>query len=333
MTTETNPVIDLGPYLAGEAGPLDRTAAQLRISLTENGFYFIVNHGVSREKIRGVFEQVKRFHAQPVEKKLALKLNPDGTGYMPMRGNTLRTSTVQTNTKPNLNEAFFVKRELPADHPDLLSGRRYRGPNRWPDGLPGFRETMVDYCNTMECLVQKMVRLYARALDLPAIYFDAPFEDLQFSLRMTHYPHQDGPVEDEFGLAPHTDTSFMTLLAPNKVPGLSIRAPSGRWIEAPPIEGAFLVNGGDMLRRWTNDRFLATPHRVINRSGAERYAIPFFFDGWCEHVMECLPTCTGPGNPPRYEPTTYLEYMAWFRSMNYAGAAAKDAQGTALAAS
>src|SRR4051812_14349284 len=172
MTTETIPVIDLGPYLAGDAGALDRTAAELRTALTEIGFYFIVNHGVPREKIRDVFDQVKRFHAQPVEKKLALKLNPDGTGYMPMRGNTLRTSTVQTNTKPNLNEAFFVKRELPANHPDLLSGRRYRGPNRWPDALPGFRETIVDYCDTMERLVQKMVRLYARALDLPVTYFD-----------------------------------------------------------------------------------------------------------------------------------------------------------------
>ena len=84
----------------------------------------------------------------------------------------------------------------------------------------------------MEALVLKMVRLYARALDLPAEYFDAPFRDCQYSLRMTHYPHQDGPIEDEFGLAPHTDTSFLTLLAPNDVPGLSIRTQSGKWIDA-----------------------------------------------------------------------------------------------------
>ena len=103
---------------------------------------------------------------------------------MPMRGNTLRTSTVQAGTKPNLNEAFFVKREMAADHPDVLSNRRFRGRNRWPEGLPGFRETVVDYCNTLEALVLKMVQLYARALDLPAAYFDAPFRDCQYSLRM-----------------------------------------------------------------------------------------------------------------------------------------------------
>src|SRR6201994_2263940 len=125
--TETIPVIDLGPYLAGEPGALDRTAKELRVALTEIGFYFIVNHGVPREKIRAVFEQVKRFHAQPDETKLALKINQDSTGYLPMRGNTLRTSTVQAGTKPNLNEAFFVKRELPPGHPDVLANRRFRG--------------------------------------------------------------------------------------------------------------------------------------------------------------------------------------------------------------
>ena len=196
MATETIPIIDLGPFLAGEEGALDRTAKELRFALTEIGFYFIVNHGVPREKIRGVFDQVKRFHEQPVDKKLELKIDMNSTGYLPLRGNTLRTSTIQTGTKPNLNEAFFVKREMPADHPDVLADRRFRGANRWPQNLPGFRETVVDYCDTLERLVQKMVRLYARALDLPAEYFDGPFKEPQYSLRMTHYPHQEGPIRE-----------------------------------------------------------------------------------------------------------------------------------------
>ena len=139
-SSETIPVIDLGPYLAGEPDALERTARELRFALTEIGFYFIVNHGVPREQIRATFEQVKRFHAQPVEKKLTLKLNHHNTGYMPMRGNTLRTSTVQAGTKPNLNEAFFSARDLPADHADARADRRFRGTMRWP-GLPGFRQT------------------------------------------------------------------------------------------------------------------------------------------------------------------------------------------------
>jgi isopenicillin N synthase-like dioxygenase len=317
MAAETIPVIDLGPYLAGEEGAAERTAGELRHALTEIGFYFIVNHGVPREQIRAVFEQVRRFHAQPLEAKLALKLDRHNTGYMPMRGNTLRTSTVQANTKPNLNEAFFVKRDLPPDHPDVLADRRFRGPTRWPDGLPGFRETIVGYCDVLERLVQKMVRLYARALDLPAGYFDGPFRDLQYTLRMTHYPPQEGPVIDEFGLAPHTDTSFLTLLAPNDVPGLSIRTQSGRWIDAPAIPDAYVVNGGQMLQRWTNDFFLATPHRAINRSGGERYAIPFFCDSNIDWPIAAVPTTVGPDRPPKYPTTDYTDYMTWYQKRNY----------------
>jgi isopenicillin N synthase-like dioxygenase len=317
MTTETIPVIDLGPYLAGEEGALDRTAKDLHFALTRIGFYFIVNHGVPKEQIQGMFEQARRFHAQPIEKKMALKLNKHNTGYMPMRGNTLRTSTVQAGTKANLNEAFFVKKELPPDHPDVVADRRFRSANRWPEGLPGFRETVVAYCDAMERLVQQMVRIYARALDLPADYFDAPFKEPQFSMRMTHYPHQDGPVSDEFGLAPHTDTSFLTLLAPNDVPGLSIRTQSGKWIEAPAIPDAYVVNGGQMLQRWTNDLFLATPHRAINKSGGERYALPFFCDSNIDWPIAAVPTCVGPDRPPKYPTTDYTDYMTWYLKRNY----------------
>ena len=109
-------------------------------------------------------------------------------------------------------------------------------------------------------------------------------------------------VDTIASLVPHTDSGFMTLLPPNKVQGLSILLPSGEWMDAPHVEGAFVVNGGDILHRWTNERFLSTPHRVRNVSGTVRYAIPFFFDPSHDSTIECLPTCHGPGNPPRYEP-------------------------------
>src|SRR5229473_3106668 len=165
--TEIIPVIDFGPYLSGTPGAIDRTAGELRFALTEIGFYFIVNHGVPSGQIREVFRQVARFHARPLEKKLEIKLDKHNVGYLPMKGDTLRTSTVETVTKPNLNEALFVARDLPNDHPDVLADRRFRSANRWPAGLPGFRESVVAYCETVEQLVQKLVRVYARALGLP----------------------------------------------------------------------------------------------------------------------------------------------------------------------
>jgi isopenicillin N synthase-like dioxygenase len=317
MPGDIIPIIDLGPYLAGVPGELDRAAGELRFALTEIGFYFIVNHGVSASQIREIYRQAARFHAQPLDRKLSVRLDKHNVGYLPLQGDTLRTSVVETVTKANLNEAFFVARNLSPDHPDVLADRRFRSANRWPSGLPGFRQIVVDYCDAMERLVQKLVRLYARALDLPAAYFDAPFREPQYKLRMTHYPPQPDAPKDEFGIAPHTDTSFLTLLAPNEVPGLAIRTQSGSWIAPPAIADAYLVNGGQLLLRWTNDRFLATPHRAVNRSDGERYALAFFCDAHIDWPIAAVPTCIGPDNPPRYATTYYTDYMIGYQQATY----------------
>jgi isopenicillin N synthase-like dioxygenase len=188
MANEMIPVIDLGPYLAGVPGAIDRIADELHFALTEVGFYFIVNHNVPSGQIRAAFQQAARFHALPLNKKLEVKLDKHNVGYLTMKGDTLRTSTVEAVTMPNINEAFFVAREMSADHPDVLADRRFRSANRWPADLPGFREAIVAYCESVEQLVRKLVRLYARALRLPFEYFDQPFREPQYKLRMTHYP-------------------------------------------------------------------------------------------------------------------------------------------------
>ena len=316
-TNETIPVIDLGPCFAGEPGALDRAAAELRHALTEIGFYFIVNHGIPRALIQEAFRQAARFHGQPIDEKMKIRIDRHNVGYLPMKGDTLRTSVVQTVTKPNLNEALFVARDLPADHPDVVADRRFRSANQWPSNLPGFHESVMTYCDALERLVQKLVRLYARALDLPAEYFDAPFTNFQYKLRMTHYPPQPAVADDEFGIAPHTDTSFLTLLAPNDVPGLSIRTQKGNWIDTPGIPDAFVVNGGQLLLRWTNDQFLATPHRAINRSGGERYALAFFCDANIDWPIAAVPTCVGPDRPPKYPTTYYTDYMVAYQKRTY----------------
>jgi isopenicillin N synthase-like dioxygenase len=315
--SDTIPVIDLGPALAGEPGALDRAAAELRRALTEIGFYSIVNHGVPSALVREVYNQVARFHARPLDEKLKIKLDLHNVGYLPMMGDTLRTSVVADITKPNMSEAFFLARDLPLDHPDVVSGRRFRSANQWPADMPGFREALVAYCDALERLVQRLVRVYARALDLPARYFDAPFTDFQYKLRATHYPSQRAAPDDEFGIAPHTDTSFLTLLAPNDVPGLAFRTRAGDWIDVPTIPDAFVVNGGQLLLRWTNDRFLATPHRAVNRTGGERYALAFFCDANIDWPVAAVPTCVGPGNPPKYETTCYTEYMVEYQARTY----------------
>jgi isopenicillin N synthase-like dioxygenase len=326
--TDAIPVLDLGPFLAGEPGALERLGAELRRAFTEVGFYFIRNHGVPQSLVDEAFAAAARFHAQPLDAKLAMPFDSNNQGYLGMRGNTSRMNAVDGIKKPNANEAVFFKRDLPADHPDVLAGKRFRGVNRWPSDLPGFRETALAYSTALEGLGKRLVPIYATALGMPADWFDDKFREPMFTLRMTHYPQQEPTApEDEWGLAPHADTSFMTILAQNKVPGLSLRLPDGKWIDAPALEGCFLVNGGMMLRRWTNHTFLATPHRVTNRSGQERYAIPFFMDCSYDAVMAAVPSCVTAENPVRYPPFTYLDFMSEYSGANYGG---RSAAGVAL---
>jgi isopenicillin N synthase-like dioxygenase len=314
-TSDTEiPILDLAPYLSEQPGAREKLAKELCHALENIGFYFIKGHGISQSLIDAAFSETARFHAQSLDRKLRLRRNRDNVGYLQM----LRGTDPDAPTKPNVNEAFFVKRDLPTDHPDVLAHKRFRGLNIWPDDLPGFRETVVAYCDALEALVKKLLPLYAVALDLPADYFDKAFADPQYTLRMTHYPFVEVLRENEFGIAPHSDTSFLTLLAQNKVPGLSLRTDDGRWIDAPALDGHFLVNGGDMLRRWTNDRFLATPHRASNRSGLERYAIPFFVDCNVDWPMECLPTCMSRERPAKYPRFTYAEYMSAYHDAAHA---------------
>lgn len=308
-------VLNVAPFLNRAPGALDTLAAALREALEQVGFYYIEGHDIPQSLVDRVFVECARFHAQPLATKMALHANEHNVGYMPVNGYVSRSSRVEAATRPNLVEAFFVKRDLPPEHPDVLANIRYRCLNQWPDAavLPGFRETIVAYCDAMEQLCKRLLPAYAVALDLAPDFFAEAFTEPQYALRMSHYPPAETGEESQYGVAPHTDSSFLTMLAQSELPGLSVRAPSGQWIDAPVMPGTFLVNSGDMLRRWTNHRFLSTPHRVINRNAnRDRYAIPFFFDATYNYAMACLPTCHSADNPPRYEPTTYQAYMLWF---------------------
>ena len=309
------PVLELADFMAGAPGALERLAGELRHALERVGFYYIHGHGVPQDLIDSVFAECARFHARPLAEKMAVRGNEHNVGYMPLNGYVSRSSRVEKATRPNFVEAFFLKRDLPPDHPDVVAGVRYRCANPWPEpeALPGFRETVVSYLDAMEALCKRMLPLYAAALELPPDHFAEAFAEPQYTLRMSHYPPAEHGDAEQYGLAPHTDSSFLTMLPQSELPGLAICLPTGEWTDAPGVPGTFLVNSGDMLRRWTNHRFLSTPHRVVNRNaGRDRYAIPFFFDATHDYPMACLPTCQGPDNPPRYEPTTYGEYMRWF---------------------
>jgi len=320
------PVIDLSDYLADRRGALATTAAQLRQALTEVGFFVLIGHGVSQSRIDGIFAEARRFHDQPMDWKLALKLNEHNNGYMTMGRYAVWSSDVNSNDRPDLNEAFFIKRERGPDDPLLRSGRKFVGPNVWPaeSELPGFRAAALDYSATMDAFSRRLLPAVAVSLDLPPEHFDADFTDSIFSLRLSHYP----PVAAEanqFGIAPHTDANFLTFLPQTEVPGLQIRTPSGEWFDMPWIANSMVVNSGDMMKRWTNGRFLSTPHRALPPIGRHRYAIPFFLGPRFDATIACLPSCTDAGNPPRWPPITYAEWLAWWYQTNYDPKVQQDA--------
>jgi isopenicillin N synthase-like dioxygenase len=317
-TDDAIPILDLGPYLAGEPGADLRLASELRQACERIGFYFITGHGVRQSLIDAAFAETARFHDQILADKMKLLINDHMIGYLPLGYSIFRSSTVNRNTRHDLNEALFIRRERLPDDPDVVSGKRWCGLNQWPAGLPGFRDTMLEYFRTMEALARQLLPIYALALDLPREFFLPLFEGAHINLRLSHYPAGAAAEDNQFGIAPHADAGFMTLLPQSAVPGLEIRTAAGRWLPAPSLPGSYLVNTGDTLNRWTNGRFLSTPHRASNHSGRERYAMPFFYDPNTATMIDCLTTCHGPGNPPKYQPQTYGEFYAWFIARNYA---------------
>ena len=317
-------VIDLKDYLASKPGARDATAREIRHALTTTGFLVLTNHGVDQALIDATFAQAQRFHDQPMDKKLALKMNEHNNGYMAMGRYVVVTSGINNNDKPDLNEAYFTKRERPADDPLLLSGRRFVGPNHWPVDLPGFRDAVLAYTNRMDDFARSLLPALALALDLPADWFAPHFTNSQFSFRLSHYPPVQA-ADNQFGIAPHTDSNFLTFLAQSDVPGLQARMSDETWLDVPYIPGSFVVNAGDMLQRWSNMRIKSTPHRALPPVGRHRYAIPFFFGPNYDARIECLPSCTGPDNPPRYDPITYADWLLYWYDANYNHKAQKDA--------
>ena len=318
-STEAFPIIDLAAYRHGEAGALGRAAAELRDALENIGFVIVVNHGVPAALTDGVVAQTRRFHALPMAEKLKVATGRGrGSGFTGYLGSgyTVKTSQVNDNDQPDLNEAFFVDRERPPDDPEVLAGKLFRELNKWPEGLPGFRDFLLRYWAAMESFSQSLLPVFAAALDLPPGYFDAAFADAQCVLRLTHYP-PSRYRDNQFGLAPHTDANFFTVLPQSNVEGLYIRPHGHGWIKAPRIPGSFVINSGDMCRRWTNNRFLSTEHLAVNLTSEPRYSTPFFYTPHIDYQIACLPTCCGADNPPHYPPITYGEYRVWFLNTNY----------------
>jgi isopenicillin N synthase-like dioxygenase len=273
-------------------------AAAVESTCADTGFLVISNHGVSQDRVDRAFASAASFFMLSELDKLALKIGDQNIGYLPHGGQTMKTSTIQVATKPNYSESFYIT----DPDPDPSVRGAAEDLNHWPPGMEAFKATQMEYFRTMRALARQFLPAFALALGLPNDYFDDDFQGASCTVRLIQYAPQPINETDLFGFAPHTDGSFITFLPRSKLPGLEVQTKDGDWIHPPDVPGAFVVNTGEMLSRYSNDRFVPTPHRVINRSGRVRHAMPFFFGPNRSKVVHCAPTCVDDQHPPNYHP-------------------------------
>ncbi|MEO6376719.1 MAG: 2-oxoglutarate and iron-dependent oxygenase domain-containing protein [Caulobacteraceae bacterium] len=296
------PIVDIGGLNSPDQKVRAAVAQAIRDACLDKGFFYCVGHGVDADLMGQVFEQARLWFDRPLPSKLALDKakSTANRGYEPLRGQVL-----EPGAPPDLKEGFYIGVDVPADDPRALVYFNL-GPNQWPQDQPQFRPVMEAYFNAALGVVRTLLRGLALSLHLPEDHFTAFATDPVATLRLLHYPPQPPhPAPGEKGCGAHTDFGALTLLLQDDVGGLQVwdHGPA-RWIDVAPLPGAYLVNLGDLIARWTNGRYRSTLHRVINSSGRERYSVPFFFLGAPDQRIEPLPGCLTAGETPRYPPVT-----------------------------
>lgn len=289
------PVIDMA---IGTDADLARA---FRAAYGTTGFGYVQGHGIDPALIDAVFDAARQFHALPMHQKMQVAVNRTHRGYIPINTSTDVTTTLAKVTKPNQSASFMMMREDAQATADVYLS----GPNQWPD-LPGFQTTLTRYAAAMSNLGKKLMKIALQGADVTDNSILSAFETPTLWLRLLHYPpHPESGPDDLYGSAPHTDFGCLTLLAQDDVGGLQARTPAGHWVDVPRRPGAFVVNVGDMLHRLSNGKLRSTPHRVINRTGRERYSCPFFYD---PHVNTAIAPLPGTGTA-KFEPLIFSDFL------------------------
>jgi isopenicillin N synthase-like dioxygenase len=277
------PAIDAA-QLDGTAAERAACAAAIGQACEEVGFFHIVNHGIDPALQARVFAVAREFFATPLDAKMqvALSAATGFLGYFPVKGE-VTDPLAGADPKEGFDIAFG---------PD----------NRWPTEPAALRTILTEYYAAMSALGRRLSRGFALALGLQEDFFAAKLDRPTAILRLLHYPPVDqAPDPDALpltGCGAHSDYGYLTLLAQDSQGGLQVETTAGRWVKIPPLDGAIVCNIGEMMALWTNQRFRATPHRVIRVAPGSRYSIPFFFHPNPDVLIETLPTCRGPGDAP-----------------------------------
>ena len=302
------PIINIHDLLYGNLASSKISAKKIKGACLDNGFFYISNHGVDEKLISNLMRLTKEFFdlSREDKEKISIKNSTASRGY-----EGLFAQSLEKGTLGDLKESIYFGREFAADHPDVKAKKYGKGPNQWPSNIPKFEETVMLYFEGMQKLAKAIMSGLALSLDLKENHFSDYCSDPLARLRLLHYPSktEDAP-ENQRSAGAHTDFGGLTILLQDSVGGLQVYDQGKKkWIDASPVPNTFIVNLGDLIARWTNEKYKSTLHRVVNKTGNERYSIPFFFHGNADYVVECLPTCQSQENPPKFAPTTVLKHF------------------------
>jgi isopenicillin N synthase-like dioxygenase len=316
------PVIDLTPFDGGGSDTARRAVArELRAACIDIGFFYLAGHGIPAAELEEMLEWGRRFFALPLDEKMKIhrSRSPGNQGYVTTGGNVPEANPDYGAS--DIRERLAVSRDRIPDEP--AEGSFSAGLSQWPDEkvLPGFETFLRAYIDRQVALSRIVMRALALSLDLAEDHFDAVYRYPGANLLYNYYPPLDAATaEKRWSFSPHSDYGALTLLNQDRIGGLEARNAAGEWIDVPPISGTLVINLGDLFQRWTNDLYVSSLHRAKNVSGRSRISAALFTNPHGQTLIECLPTCHGPDNPPLYPPVTSESYnRALIQQSNRAG--------------
>lgn len=306
VSSDELPIIDFAGFASGDTAARQRLIDEVGRACRDIGFFYLTGHGLSQQLVDATFEQIRTYFAEPFATKMELAATTEHyRGYFPPRNITERRD-IQGGSM----EAFRAMLDLGPDDPDVAAGTPLYGPNRWPAHLPTFRAALESFLAESMRLAADLREVFALSLGLDGNRFEPFFTKPLINLQPAHYRGQspESAGVKELGVGEHRDTGGLTLLMQDDVPGLEVRDRSGRWIEAPLLRGAFIVNIGDSMMAWTNGEFVSTPHRVVNRSTADRYIVALFMNPDYHCTVEPFAEFVSADRPAAFAPVHNGEY-------------------------
>jgi isopenicillin N synthase-like dioxygenase len=297
------PTIDISPYLQDSSSDEAlKVVEDVRGACTGTGFFQLVGHGIERNLQEKVFKGSEKLFSLPMEEKVKLdkgkSIGASNRGYELIGGQGL-----QEGALPDLKEGFYVGQDIPASDPRVQNNAFLMGPNLWPDSSliseEVFRKPCEEYFAKIYALSLKVMDVIAAGMPYgPHVFDEFCSNEAVANIRLLHYPPDKSNDDRQLGAGAHTDFGAITLLLQDGIGGLQVWDDKGeKWVDVIPNPDAYVVNVGDMLQMWTSGRYKSSLHRVMNRSGKDRYSVPFFFDGNVDCVLKPLDGSESVGKP------------------------------------